>query len=115
MKDRQTKTIFFSALGGIRRSVKLVFAGLVLNLFTLAVLAQTASPFNLPLFFEANKSQTEFLSHGNGYEFLISASGAQIALRGAATGPVAAQMQFPGQIRAQKSAAMVSCPAKSII
>jgi hypothetical protein len=95
MKDRQTKTMFFSALGGMRRSVKLVLAGLALNLFTLAVLAQTAAPFNLPLFFEANKNQTEFLSHGNGYEFLVSATGAQIALRGSA-GPAAVQMQFPG-------------------
>ena len=86
----------FSAFGGIRRGMKLVLAGLVLNLFTLAVLAQTASPFNLPLYFESNKGQTEFISRGNGYEFLISASGAQIALRKSTAGPAAVQMQFPG-------------------
>src|ERR1700677_452956 len=95
MKDRQTSMMLFPALGGTRRSVEFVLAGLILNLFTVAALAQTAAPFNLPLFFEANKNQTEFLSHGNGYEFLISASGAQIALRGSA-GLAGVQMQFPG-------------------
>jgi hypothetical protein len=74
--------------------LKPLLAGLALALFTFTAMAQTASPFNLPLFFEANKNQTEFLSHGNGYEFLISATGSQIALRGAAAAPV--QMQFPG-------------------
>ena len=88
--------MIFSTLGRIRPGMKFVFAGLVLNLFMLAALAQTASPFNLPLFFEANKDQTQFLSHGNGYEFLVSATGAQITLRKSDTGLAAVRMEFPG-------------------
>jgi hypothetical protein len=95
MNDRQTTKMMLSALGGFRRCLKLVFAGLALNIFTLAVLAQAAPPFNLPLYFEANRDQTGFLSHGNGYEFLISAAGAQITLRNSAAGRAAVQMQFP--------------------
>jgi hypothetical protein len=68
----------------------------VLTLFTLAVLAQSASLPNLPLYFEANNGQTAFLSHGNGYEFLISAAGAQIALQKSGAAPAAVKMQFPG-------------------
>lgn len=59
--------------------------------------AQTISPSNLPLYFEANQSQTEFLSRGSGYQILISAEGAQIALRHkSAVGMATAQMKFAG-------------------
>jgi hypothetical protein len=96
MNDRQTNAMILSASGGFRRRIKLVLTGLALNLFMFAILAQTPSPFNLPLYFEANQDQTGFLSRGNGYEFDISATRAQIALRGTAPCQAAVQMQFPG-------------------
>ncbi|HUE36107.1 MAG TPA: SBBP repeat-containing protein, partial [Candidatus Acidoferrum sp.] len=75
---------------------KSILAGLMLSFVALAALSQTVSPFNLPLYFEASRGQTEFFSRGNGYEFEISASGAQMALRESAKSAAVAQMQFIG-------------------
>lgn len=75
---------------------KSILAGLMLGFIAMAGRAQTVSPFNLPLYFEANQGQTAFVSRGNGYEFEISASGAQMALRESAKSPAVAQMQFVG-------------------
>jgi hypothetical protein len=69
---------------------------LALSLFTLVCPAQTISPFSTPLYFEANKDQTEFLSVGNGYQFLVSPSGAQITLHDSLAVPAKAQMRFAG-------------------
>ena len=74
----------------------MVLAGWAFVLVALAAMSQTISPLNLPLYFEANNDQTEFLSRGNGYQFLISASGARLALRDSGANPATAQMQFPG-------------------
>lgn len=76
--------------------VKFMLAGLVLCFFALPALAQTVLPSGLPLYFEANQNQTEFLSRGNGYQFLVSAGGAQITLGETADGRATAQMEFPG-------------------
>jgi hypothetical protein len=75
--------------------MKTVFAGLALSFFALTSLAQTLSPFNLPLYFEANNNQTEFRSTGSGYQFLISSAGVQITLHGPA-GSAAVQMELAG-------------------
>lgn len=75
---------------------KSILAGLMLGFTAMAGRAQTVSPFNLPLYFEANQGQTAFVSRGNGYEFEISASGAQMALRESDKSPAVAQMQFVG-------------------
>jgi hypothetical protein len=72
-----------------------VFAGLLLLFFAMAAAAQSFS-FDWPLYFEANKNQTQFLSRGSSYQFLISAGGAQIVLRNAAGGTATAQMQLVG-------------------
>jgi hypothetical protein len=76
--------------------VKAVLAGLIFCFFALAALAQTVSPFEVPLYFEANKNQSEFLSRGSGYQFEISATGAQWALRQSAQTATIAQMRFVG-------------------
>jgi hypothetical protein len=76
--------------------VRLPLAGLLLGFIVLAARAQTVSPFNLPLYFEANPDRTEFLSRGDGYQFLISADGVQIALRNGAGHPGVARMSFVG-------------------
>jgi len=73
-----------------------LLAGLLLAFFGLSALAQNILPSSLPLYFEANKGQTEFLSHGNGYEFHISSTGARMALRQSGAGVAMAQMEFPG-------------------
>ncbi|HEX3626985.1 MAG TPA: SBBP repeat-containing protein [Verrucomicrobiae bacterium] len=67
---------------------------LILSAF--AATAQTISPSNLPLYFEANQNQTEFLSSGNGFQFTISASGVQMSLRESRAHAAIAQMQFAG-------------------
>ncbi len=54
------------------------------------------SPASLPLYFQANSAQTEFLSSGNGYQFAISASGVQMALRESRDHAATAQMRFAG-------------------
>lgn len=59
-------------------------------------IAQTISPANLPLYFEANSDQTEFLSSGNGYQFAISASEVQMILRESGSRAATAQMRFAG-------------------
>ncbi len=54
----------------------------------------------MPLFFEANRGQTDasaqFLARGRDFNFLISPTGAQIVLRGTVAGPATARMQFLG-------------------
>ena len=77
-------------------SVKAILAGAALAFFTLMAMAQSVSPLNLPLYFEANKSQSEFLSSGGGYQFQISSLGAQIALRDSGARPAMAQIRFIG-------------------
>ena len=71
-------------------------AVLFVMFFALSALAQTISPFNLPLYFEGNKNQTEFLSRGSGYQILISADGAQITLHKSAVGLATARMHLVG-------------------
>jgi hypothetical protein len=69
---------------------------LFLGIFGVTVQAQTVSPFNLPLYFEANPDRTEFLSRGSGSQFLITAEGAQIALRNGTGKSATARMSFDG-------------------
>jgi hypothetical protein len=76
-------------------SLKRLLPGLALAFFTLSSLAQSFSPLNLPLYFEAGQNQTEFLAGGSGYQFVISPGGVQIAL-GNATGHATAQMLLAG-------------------
>ncbi len=77
-------------------SVKAFLWLLALSFFASVSPAQTISPFNTPLYFEANKDQTAFLSVGNDYQFLVSASGAQITLHDSLAAPATAQMRFAG-------------------
>ncbi len=77
--------------------LKLLLAVLVPGILGVASQAQMVSPFNLPLYFESNPAGTEFLSRGSGYQFLISAGGAQIALRNGADRPDVARMSFVGE------------------
>jgi hypothetical protein len=76
--------------------------GLALGLLALpATAAQPAVlPSHLPLYFEAIGSQVkgpeQFIARGHDYQFLISATGTQMALRKTATEPVAVRMQFVG-------------------
>ena len=63
---------------------------------SLAARAQSATSLNLPLYFEADKSQSEYRASGSGYQFLISASGAQIALRDSDSRTATAEMEFSG-------------------
>ncbi len=72
------------------------FLGLVFLFLSLSIFAQTVSPFNLPLYFEANASQTEFRASGGNCQFQISPSGVQMALRGADKAVATAQMEFIG-------------------
>ncbi|HEV2331238.1 MAG TPA: SBBP repeat-containing protein [Verrucomicrobiae bacterium] len=65
-------------------------------LFSFVVTAQTISLANLPLYFEANPNQTEFLSSGNGYQFTISASGVQMSLRESSARAATARMRLAG-------------------
>lgn len=74
----------------------IVLTALALVFLASPSFAQTISPANLPLYFEANQNQTEFLSSGNGYQFTISASGVQMALRESGARAATAQMRFPG-------------------
>jgi hypothetical protein len=69
---------------------------LFLGIFGVTALAQTVSPFNLPLYFEANPDRTEFLSRGSGYQFLITADGVQIGLRNGTGKSAKARMSFDG-------------------
>ena len=59
-----------------------------------------AVPANLPLFFEAGPepagAPAQFVARGHDYQFLVSATGAQIALRKTGTGTAAVRMQFAG-------------------
>ena len=82
-------------LRGLPVNSKAFFAFLAFSFITLAALSQTISSFDLPLYFEADKAQTEFVSRGSGYSFLISSSGVQLALRNSSSS-TAAQMQFVG-------------------
>lgn len=79
-----------------RFNVLLFLAALTLVLFPFIATAQTISPANLPLYFEGNNDQTEFLSSGNGYQFAISASGVHIALRDTRAHAATADMGFVG-------------------
>src|SRR5215469_16396949 len=69
---------------------------LVLGIFGMAARAESVSPFNLPLYFEASPDRTEFISRGSGYQFLITANGAEIALRNSADRSAIARMSFDG-------------------
>src|SRR5580698_2809847 len=76
----------------------------ILSLATLALIwlpflaaAQTISPASLPLYFQANNDQTEFLSSGNGCQFTIAASGVRMALRESGARAATAQMRFIGE------------------
>ncbi|HEV2454741.1 MAG TPA: hypothetical protein VGY98_10785, partial [Verrucomicrobiae bacterium] len=82
--------------GGTILTVKRFLAGTALAFFAFASFAQTISPANLPLYFEANQNQTAFLSSGNGYQFDISASGVQMTLRESSRRAATAQMRFTG-------------------
>lgn len=73
-----------------------VLAVCLLSLVAFFVRAQSISSLNLPLYFEAGQDQTQFAARGNGYQFLISSAGAQLALRTPAGGIATAQMQFVG-------------------
>ena len=73
-----------------------ILVALTLVFIAFASFAQTISPANLPLYFEANNSQTEFLSSGNGCQFAISASGVRMALRESKVQVTTAQMRFVG-------------------
>jgi len=79
-----------------RFNVPSMLAVLVLILFSFIATAQTISPANLALYFEASPNQTEFLSSGNGYQFTITASGVQISLRESSARAATAQMRFAG-------------------
>ncbi len=73
-----------------------------MGLLTLPALAAqpVAVPANLPLFFEAGQAPADapaqFLARGHDYQFLISATGTQIALRKAGAESAAVRMQFAG-------------------
>ncbi|MGH8022888.1 MAG: hypothetical protein ACRED1_04870, partial [Limisphaerales bacterium] len=54
------------------------------------------SPANLPLYFQANHRQTQFLSSGNGCQFTFTASGVQMALRQPRASAATAEMRFLG-------------------
>ena len=69
---------------------------LALLFFGFSSFAQTISPANLPLYFESNHNQTEFLSSGNGCQFAISASGVRMTLRDSKERVATAQMRFVG-------------------
>jgi alpha-tubulin suppressor-like RCC1 family protein len=77
-------------------------SGLALGL--LAVPAWAAQPMavpaNLPLFFEAGQEQAgapaQFVARGHDYQFLVSATSAQIVLRKPVVGSAAVRMQFTG-------------------
>lgn len=75
---------------------RLLFIIFTLALFGTASVAQTISPASLPLYFQANNDQTEFLSSGNGCQFTVSASGVQMTLRESAARAATAQMRFAG-------------------
>lgn len=62
----------------------------------LGAFAQTVSPLNLPLYFQANKNQSQFLASGGGCQFLVSSSGVQMAFCKPDKSAAAAQMQFVG-------------------
>ncbi|HEY1790104.1 MAG TPA: SBBP repeat-containing protein [Verrucomicrobiae bacterium] len=83
---------------GIINRFNLLFfvAALALVWFPFIATAQSISPANLPLYFEANNDQTEFLASGNGYQFAISSSGVQMSLRETGARVAAAQMWFAG-------------------
>ncbi|HTV41550.1 MAG TPA: SBBP repeat-containing protein [Candidatus Sulfotelmatobacter sp.] len=83
-----------NAKAGQRFSALLV--ALALAFFAFTSFAQSISPARLPLYFEANNSQTEFLSSGNGCRFAISASGVRMSLRESKTRAATAQMRFVG-------------------
>ncbi len=76
--------------------------GLAVGLLALPALAaqSAAVPANLPLYFEADPGQAnvpaQFIARGHDYQFLISAAGAQMALRKTAAESVAVRMQFVG-------------------
>jgi hypothetical protein len=79
-----------------------VLNGLALNLAGLPALAAqpVAVPANLPLFFEAGQGQAkapaQFIARGHDYQFLVSATGVQMALRKTDAESVAVRMQFVG-------------------
>lgn len=75
--------------------LKPVAAAVAISSLALAARAQTVSPFALPLYFEANKNQTEFLSSGSDYQFFISPTSVQIALR-ESSHTATARMEFVG-------------------
>ena len=76
--------------------------GLALGLLALpATAAQpVVMPANLPLYFEANQGQAnvpaQFIARSHDYQFLVSATGTQIALRKTDAESVAVRMQFVG-------------------
>jgi hypothetical protein len=79
-----------------------VFNGLALGLLALPALAAqpVALPANLPLYFEAGPGPAnvpaQFIARGHDYQFLISPTEAQIALRQAGAEPAVVHMQFAG-------------------
>jgi hypothetical protein len=79
-----------------------VLNGLALGLLGLPAAAATpvAMPANLPLYFETGQgpanATAQFIARGHDYQFLISATGVQIALCKADAESTAMQMQFVG-------------------
>lgn len=69
----------------------LVFIFVALPLF-----GQMISSANLPLYFQANHRQTQFLSSGNGCQFKLTASSVQMALRESRSRAATAEMRFLG-------------------
>ena len=76
--------------------VNALFAVLALVFFAFNSFAQTISPASLPLYFQANNSQTEFLSSGDGCQFTVSASGVRMSLRESKDRAATAQIRFVG-------------------
>ncbi len=85
---------------------------LSLSLFAFRCPAQTVSPFNLPLYFQANKNQTEFLSSGNGYQFLISPADTRIILGDSPSMAATAHMSFVGASSGAKIQGSGELPGK---
>jgi hypothetical protein len=95
-----------------RFNAPLFLAALAMVLMPFIATAQTLSPANLPLYFEANHNQTEFLSSGSGYQFIISASVVQMSLRESRAGAAIAQIQFAGANSAAQIHGVSEMPGK---
>ena len=102
----------FAAQSAIRNPQSKIFFALALVFFAFTSFAQTISPASLPLYFQANDSQTEFLSSGNGCQFTISASGVRMSLRESKDRAATAQMRFVGANSAAQIAGGGEMPGK---